>query len=457
MALPGWADVLAAGKPNIVLIISDDHDNQHLGFLGNRVVRTPNIDSLAKAGTVFNTCHLTATRCRPSLASLLSGRLPHQTGIYANYHKSNNRGNQDIEGEKMLDPNLSLPNLLKRAGYVTYVSGKYWEGDPAAMGFTHGLTLETIRTFGDFVRKDEQEDLFSFIDDHAGKSPLFIWWAPLLPHTPHNPPERFLKLFDPQTIPIPHYIKERDRAKFIRKEHLSLAMEAWTDEEIGKLRAKLKEKGEDQNTLYVFLIDNGWSNGLPAKGSVFEKGLSTPAFFTWPGHIPDGLQREDLMNSLDIYPTLLNYAGVKLPDAATGLDLRKHLEQQSPLNRKKLFGAVYPAAATNEGRFPERDVYALYVRTKKWKYVYYTRDVQGDVAARPWKLHHILADAPLRNRGDQNLYDLENDPYELNDLSADPQHLARLNAFRGEVFAWWKDTGGSPIPGSELAAHGVKH
>ena len=168
-----------------------------------------------------------------------------------------------------------------------------------------------------------------------GSHPCSFGGPPLLPHTPHNPPEKFLKLFDPQTIPIPHYIKEQDRAEFIRKERLSLAMEAWTDEEIGKLRAKLKEKGEDENTLYVFLIDNGWSNGLPAKGSVFEKGLSTPAFFTWPGHIPDGLQREDLMSSLDIYPTLLNYAGVKLPDAAAGLDLREHLEQQSPLNPKE--------------------------------------------------------------------------------------------------------------------------
>ena len=116
MASPGQADEPDALKPNIVLIISDDHDNQHLGFLGNRVVRTPNIDSLAKAGTVFNTCHLTATRCRPSLASLLSGRLPHQTGIYANYHKSNNRGNQDIEGEKMLDPNLSPAQFAQTSG-----------------------------------------------------------------------------------------------------------------------------------------------------------------------------------------------------------------------------------------------------------------------------------------------------------------------------------------------------
>ena len=250
-----------------------------------------------------------------------------------------------------------------------------------------------------------------------------------MPHTPHNPPERFLKLFDPRTIPIPEYIGSGDRDEFIRKERLSLAMEAWTDEEIGKLRAKLKAKGEDENTLYVFLIDNGWSNGLPAKGSVFEKGVSTPAFFTWPEHIPDGVKRKDLMSSLDIYPTLLNYAGVKVPDTAAGLNLRDHLEKKTPLKREKLFGAIYPTAGTHEGEFPERDVYALYLRTDKWKYVYYTRDVQGEVAQRPWKLHHILAAAPLRYRGDQNLYNLEKDRFERHDLSELPEHQKLIEGF----------------------------
>jgi arylsulfatase A-like enzyme len=453
LAMPILANEPVSRKPNIVLIISDDQDNEHLGFMGNKVVRTPNIDLLANDGTVFSTCHLTASRCRPSLASLLSGRLPHQNGIYANYHKSNNRGNLDVEGEKMLDPDQSLPNLLKQAGYVTYASGKYWEGNPAAMGFTHGLTQETLRTFGDFVRNDNQEDLFSFIDDHAGKEPMFIWWAPLMPHTPHNPPEKYLKMFDPQTIPIPDYISAGDRDEFVRKERLSLAMEAWTDEEIGKLRAKITAKGEDQNTLYVFIIDNGWSNGLPAKGSVFEKGISTPVFFTWPGRIPEGIHREDLLSSLDIYPTLLSYAGVKKPFSAAGIDLREHLEKQTPVERKKLFGAIYPTEATNEGEFPEQDVYALYVRTEKWKYVYYTRDVHGDVAARPWKLHHILADAPLRNRGVENLYDLENDQYEQRDLSKLPKHEALIQDLRKEVFQWWGNTGGEPIPVSDVAAN----
>ncbi len=435
----------AETKPNIVLIISDDQDNSHLGFLGNDVVRTPNIDWLARAGTVFRNCYLTASRCRPSLASLLSGRHPHQSGIYANYHKENNRGNRDTEGEKMLAPANSLPNLLKRAGYVTYGSGKYWEGDAREMGFTHGLGER--RSFSQFARKDGQAELLEFIDEHAGEKPMFIWWAPLMPHTPHNPPQRFLDLFDTDKIPVPDYIRREDREEFIQKEHLSLAMEAWTDEEIGKLRTKLIESGEDDNTLYVFLIDNGWCNGLPAKGSVFEKGVRTPAFFTWPGHIPGGKLRDDLVSSLDIYPTLLGYAGAQIPAQAEGIDLRPHLKSAAPVDRDEIFGAIYPTAATENGQFPQRDVYALFLRTGDWKYVFYPRDVEGDVAERPWKLHHILAEAPLRTRGDQNLYDLSNDPHELDDLSANPEHREGLAQYRKQVLDWWRSTGGDTIPG----------
>ena len=100
------------------------------------------------------------SRCHPTLASFLSGRWPHQTGIYYNF------------GTKKLAPGNSLPNLLKDAGYATYVEGKYWEGNPNAMGFTHGKG----KTANSFVRKG-QTDLFAFIDEVGGKQPLFIWWA----------------------------------------------------------------------------------------------------------------------------------------------------------------------------------------------------------------------------------------------------------------------------------------
>jgi len=433
-------------KPNIVFIISDDQDYEHLGFMGNKTVKTPNLDRLAAEGSVFTHCHLTAARCRPSLASLLSGRFPHQNGIYANYHtKDLPKSNNDRVGEKFLSTVNSLPNLLKDAGYATYGTGKYWEVDLKEMGFTHGAP-KANRNFN-FIRKGGQEKLFNFIDEQAkNDKPMFIWWAPLLPHTPHNPPKEYLDLFDPESIPVPDYIHPHRRKEFLKKERLSLAMEYWTDLEVGKLRAKMKAVGEDKNTLYVFLIDNGWSNGLPSKGSSFEKGVRTPVIFTFPGIIPSGQKRDDLISSLDTYSTILSYAGIDIPKSAMGKDLRKNIQQKTEVGRDRLFGASFPTHASNSGKYPEKDVYALYVRTPKWKYVFYLHELKGYLSRFPWMIQHIATRPPERKVGQQNLYDLSQDPYELKDLSNDPQHKELMQELKKEVFEWWKETGGKAIP-----------
>ena len=149
---PQVACANTSSQPNIVFIISDDHDNEQLGFMGNPSVHTPNLDQLANSGALFTTAHLPMSRCHPTLASFLSGRWPHQTGIYYNY------------GSVPLAPQDSLPQLLRDAGYATYGEGKYWEGNPRAMGFTHGAG----RTPKTFVRQGQQ-DLFNFIDEQGGK------------------------------------------------------------------------------------------------------------------------------------------------------------------------------------------------------------------------------------------------------------------------------------------------
>jgi len=441
----------ASSRPNIVLIISDDQDAAHLGFMGSSIARTPNLDQLAEQGVVFTTAHVTAPRCRPSLASLLSGRFPHQSGIFANIHlnsnrlkysPSNNNQSNHHASEITLDVKNSLPNVLKRAGYVTFVSGKYWEGDPALLGFTHGYSSEKHRASGNFfsnfkkfVREDGQVGLFSFIDRYSGNTPMFIWWAPLMPHRPHNPPDQYKKMFDAVEIPIPEFVTPDDRDEFIRLERLSLAMEAWTDEEFGRLRSKMQQVGQDENTLYVFLIDNGWSNGLPAKGSPFEKGLRTPIVFTSPSKIDAGQIRADLVSSVDIYPTILQYAGLMAPENMAGIGLLGHIDNGTSVGREKLFGAVYGALSDTDN--PEQDVYALYLRTTKYKYIYYTKSIKGNINDIPLRIHHILADPPYREKGEEDLYHLEKDPYERNDLSEDIRYQSIIERFRKDVFSWW--------------------
>lgn len=430
-------NLAAAEPPNIVFVISDDHDYEHLGFMGNDFVHTPVLDGLAERGAVFTTAHQSMTRCHPTLASMLSGRWPHQSGVYYNY------------GEAKLDPQNSLPNLLKDAGYATYVEGKYWEGDPRAMGFTHGAG----KTAPTFVRKGQQE-LFDFVDEVGGKQPLFVWWAPLIPHTPHNPPQKYLDLYDWSQMPVPAYMEGRDLGEFgqgrgqggwKQKEKLSYAMEAWLDDGVGQLAEKLKAKELYDNTLWVFVIDNGWCNGLVSKGSAFEKGLRTPLFFTWPGKIEPGRRFDDLVHTNDLYPTMLDYAGAEVPKTAAGRSLRPMIEGEKAEARDALFGAIYPAFATKGDNRPERDVYALYVRTEKWKYILWLQDVRQNRNQDYFRIQAIETNFPKRDAGDEDLYDLASDPYEQKNLAGDEAQAERLKEMKARALAWWQETGGKPL------------
>ncbi len=424
--------IFASEQPNIVFIISDDHDNEHLGFMGNKIAHTPNLDRLARAGTVFTRAHLPMSRCHPTLASFLSGRWPHQTGVYHNF------------GTMKLEPTNSLPRLLKDAGYATYVEGKYWEGDPRAMGFTHGKG-ESANTF---VRKG-QADLFTFIDEVGGREPMFIWWAPKIPHLPHNPPQEYRALFDNKEIPVPAWIGKDRRESFLQKEHLSLAMEAWLDDGIGKLEKKLREKGVYENTMFVFVIDNGWCNGLVSKGSAFEKGVRTPVFFSWPAKIKGGQRFHCLTSTLDIYPTILDYAGAKTPASAAGNNLRPIIDGKTTKNRQRLFGAIYPAFVTTTDERPERDIYALYVRDERWKYIFFVQDIVASRNRTYFRIQSIETDYPTRRKGAEDLYDLQADPAERTNLAAKPEVAQRLAEMRKAVLTWWKETGGKPIDALE--------
>ncbi len=418
-----------AAAPNIVFIIADDMDYEHFGFMGSQTAKTPAIDRLAETGFTFTTAHLPMSRCHPTLASFLSGRYPHQTGIYYNY------------GTAKLDPANSLPNLLKDAGYATFVTGKYWEGDPRAMGFTHGEGKDTT-----LVRQG-QDSVNAFLDEVGGKQPFLLWWAPLLPHTPHNPSEERLARFPKNEIPFPVWFTGR-KQQYRNREQKSLAMETWLDDGVDNLMQELDKRGLRENTLIVFLVDNGWCNGLVSKGSPFEKGLRTPVIFNWPGHVSKG-RSEELISTLDTFSTMLEFASVTPPDGLPGQTLSPVVRSDMDADyayRQELHGAIYPAFATEGDQRPERDVYALYVRTKDWKYVLYVQDVVQERNGNYFRIQSILTDYPARSAGDEDLYRLTDDPYELNNLAADPAQAERLQKFRASVLKWWEETGGKPLP-----------
>ncbi|MEK6248883.1 MAG: sulfatase-like hydrolase/transferase, partial [Planctomycetales bacterium] len=254
----------AVEKPNVVLIISDDHAWTDYGFQDHPQARTPNIDQLAKTGLTFTRGYVTTALCSPSLATILTGLYPHQHGI---------TGNDPVPGQPRsawLDrfvENEMLPQLLADAGYLTLHTGKLWTQSPARVGFTddmgptgrHGAqALE--------IGRKSMEPIDQFIDKaNKEEKPFFVWYAPFLPHTPHNPPERLLQKYAD--------IKDRKVANY-------LAMVEWFDETCGELVGQLEEKGVADNTLILYLADNGWNEN--GKGFPYENGVRTPVILRWP-------------------------------------------------------------------------------------------------------------------------------------------------------------------------------
>ncbi|MHC4137967.1 MAG: sulfatase family protein [Planctomycetota bacterium] len=412
--------------PNLILIISDDHDWTHLGFMGHELVETPTIDKLASEGVVFPVSY-TMPVCRPSLAGLLTGQHPHQSGVYCNFGVGGLRA-----------PTL-LPKLLKEAGYKTFAQGKFWEGKASRLGFTHGFTDGNYKSRGPIRAK--QELVLDFLDE-VGTDPFFIWYAPSVPHAPLNPPKRYRRLFDPTEIPVPEWIEPDQREAFQRAEATSFAMEAWLDGGIAVLLDGLRSRGLARDTLIVFIIDNGYANGYVAKASPYERGVRTPITLYWPDKIEGGREFAELASYLDIMPTLLDYAGVPVPEGLGGKSLRPIIEGKGVAWRDGLFGAAYVIKATRGGVRPEEDVYALYARTGRWKYILWVKDVREHQNMSQFWIEHSFVPFPNRSRGDEDLYDLKNDPDERNDLFEEPEQRARVARFREQVLEWWMRTGG---------------
>lgn len=179
----------AEREPNVVLIVGDDMGWNDFSFMGSPDVRTPNIDKLAAESAVFPNGYVPTSLCRASLATLL-------TGLYGHQHKICCNDPPDGVDRAAMHPFIreaaTVPRLLSEAGYVSFQSGKYWEGHYSNAGFTDGMT--TKGRHGDdglAIGRETMQPIYDFVNGR-GASPFFVWYAPMLPHQPHNPPKRLL-------------------------------------------------------------------------------------------------------------------------------------------------------------------------------------------------------------------------------------------------------------------------
>ena len=400
----------AAEKPNIILIISDDHAFNEYGFMGAKHVRTPNLDRLAEQSVLFTRGYATPV-CSPSLATLLTGLYPHQHGITGNDMK-NDRADRTTLSTRLLQNPLILPKALGDAGYLTLQTGKLWNMSYQQAGFTDGMTGPQSRHGGeglDIGRKTMQpiKDFINKATD-AGK-PFFVWYAPMLPHDPHTPPERLLKKYlgkGPTPAAEKYY-----------------AMIEWFDETCGELDAFLEQKRLTEKTLVIYLADNGWNaeqgrNGGRAKMSPYELGIRTPVMARWPGKLTPRRDDETLASIIDIVPTILSAAGLQPPAPLPGVNL---MDSAALTARKTIFVESYTHDVADI-QDPAKSLMAAVVIDDSFKLILPSR-------AKSDKPFATVPNTP-------ELYDLKTDPLEKQNLAAEkPDVVKRLKALQS---SFWK-------------------
>ncbi len=409
----GVAVQSAAAPPNVVIILGDDQAWGDFGFMGHKVVQTPNLDRLAAEGLTFTRGYVPSSLCRPSLATLVTGLYPHQHKITSNDPPKRLPRPEFLAQRRRMIANIdrvpTLPRLLAERGYKSLQTGKWWEGHYSRGGFTSGMTHGDPKRggrHGDVGLKIGREGLkpiFDFIDQ-TGNRPFFIWYAPFLPHRPHKPPQRLLDKYIDKTgsIHVARY----------------WAMCEWFDETCGQLLDYLDRKGLAENTLVVFLVDNGWiqrpdAGGYAAKSkrSPYDGGVRTPIVLRWPGRVKPRRDVSTPVISTDLAPTILTCCGIKPTAAMQGVNL---LDTERLARRKAIFGEIFSHNAVDI-RVP---VSSLMYR---WS-------IEGR-----WKL--ILPQVSNVPDGQPELYDLDTDPHETQNLAA--AHLDRTATMRTAIGHWW--------------------
>jgi arylsulfatase A-like enzyme len=414
---------------NVVFILSDDQAWTDYGFMGHPDIKTPHLDKLAERSLVFERGYVAAPLCRPSLASMATGLYPFQHGITGN----------DVEGGSQRDA-LDRPvraafhefpnfiKLLTANGYLAHQSGKWWEGSFEDGGFTHGMTHGDPKRggrHGDAGLSIGRQGLGPVKDfvDHAiaEEKPFLVWYAPFLPHTPHNPPERLLKKYETPG-------RAGDVARYC-------AMCEWFDETCGELLDYLDEKKLTENTMVVYICDNGWaarstnaddpnqrlwsSFALRSKGSPYENGIRTPIMISLPGRIKTG-RTSDFAHAIDLFPTIAAAVELEAPANLPGVNL---LDQSAREARETIFGVCHSIHTMTPGD-PDDTLQYLWCVDGDWKLL--LRQSGRDSGS--YRNVHIWDTAKVQ------LYNLKDDPHEKKDLaSSRPDIVERLTK---KIEAW---------------------
>ncbi len=415
----------AAEKPNIVFIVTDDQGHGEIAAHGNPIIKTPHMDALHAESVRFTDFHVDPT-CSPTRAALITGRYSTRTGVW---HTIN--GRSMMRGEE-----LTLPEILKANGYDTAFIGKWHIGDnhpcrPDDQGYDHVVWHHGggLGNGPDYWGNDYYDDTFKVNGEWKQSAGYCtdVWFDEAIRYI-EQPRDKPFFLSIHTNAPHDPYIVPDSYAAPYREAGLSKTMAIFygmitcIDDNIGRFRARLEELGLAENTLLVFLTDNGtaagwitlnsgehyYNSGMRGwKSSAYDGGHRVPGFWHWPkAGLTGGRDVSDLTAHIDVVPTIIDLLGLKKPDGP-------------PLDGISLAPLLRDPAAT----LPERSLFVHVQRQylpPKWK--------DSAVMTRRWRLVH-----------GGELYDIQADPGQQHDVAK--EHPETVRQLRDDYEAWWKSLG----------------
>ena len=421
--------LFAQERPNIVLIMTDDQGYGDLSIMGNPVLETPHIDSLAREGASMDTFYVSPV-CSPTRASLMTGRYAYRTRLVDTF-----------KGRSMMDPEeFTIAEALSGAGYKTGIFGKWHLGDNYPLratdqGFQESLIhlggglgqpsepRENNRRYTNAIlfRNNKQvqtqgyctdvyfDGAIEFIDQSLeAKKPFFTYIATNAPHSPyHDVPEALYRKYKNKDLSPVLLGNDKDADTVARV----YAMVENIDQNVGKLLAHLDKREVARNTIVIFMVDNGPNTRRyigPSRGKkneVHDGGIRAPFFMRWPAQLKAGAHNDRIAAHIDVMPTLLEAAQVTLPPnhPFDGRSILPLLKGESPewLDRSLILQIHRGDAPT--------PLHHIAVREQRWKLVHPT-GFSNDI---------MPSDIPFE------LYDMEVDPGETNNLYEQRPEIAK--------------------------------
>lgn len=415
VAAPAAAQATAA-SPNIVFLISDDHSRPDLGCYGNSVIRTPNLDRMAAEGMRFNHCYVTSPQCSPNRSSIFTGCAPHTTAT-SRLHTP------------MPEWERTFLEPLKERGYLVGAFRKIHQGK------------EFDRRW-DFYGPGNTP-FEKFFDAAPKGRPFFLHVGFTDPHRPYQP-NTIPNPHDPAKIHVPPFLPDLpDVRTDLALYHDEISR---MDSECGQVFDILEKRGLAGNTLVVFTGDNGMP--FPrAKGSCYDPGLCVPLLARWPGKIRPGSVREELIAHVDLPVTWLDAAGLPKPGKMQGRSFLNLLLGRSYQAREDVFSErnwhnnFDPIRSVRTRRhklifnaaphFPYRPAWDL-ENSPSWA-AYIQAGKRGQLTAEQFQL--LAPGRPLLE-----LYDLDEDPHEFNNIATSPSHAGVLVDMKHRLSQWMHDT-----------------